>query len=112
MLYKTSAKERKRRALRWNGRRFKAMEFVYSFLTEHPCVDCGESRLETLDFDHVRGKKIINISHLLRRGAPIPALEEEIAKCEVRCANCHRVRTAKQLNWFRVIWAQKKGPSK
>ena len=30
------------------------------------------------------------------------SLKQEIAKCEVVCANCHRRRTAKQFGWYRL----------
>ena len=56
------------------------------------CVDCGTTELVVLDFDHVRGEKTSRISRM--RGASIPRLLAEIAKCEVRCANCHRRVTA------------------
>ena len=43
-----------------------------------------------MDFDHVRGVKLANISQMLRR--PRAELDAEIAKCELVCATCHRLR--------------------
>lgn len=56
------------------------------------CADCGyDSHPAALDFDHVRGEKLFSVS----RGAGYPweTVLEEIAKCEVVCSNCHRIRT-------------------
>ncbi len=69
------------------------------YLSEHPCVDCGESDIVVLEFDHVIGEKKWNVSVLVHSPSPWATVEHEIAKCEVRCANCHRRRTAKQFNW-------------
>ena len=107
-LYRNSPKERQKRALRIKKRIWQARDFVYSLLAKLFCVDCGESRLETLDFDHVRGKKTASISHMMKRGSSLSKIEKEIAKCEVRCANCHRVKTAKELGWSRSGWLQSK----
>ena len=63
-------------------------EYVRDYLLSHPCVDCGESRLTVLDFDHQRDKKI-HIGVIVSNGGSMKTLKEEIAKCEVRCANCH-----------------------
>ncbi len=71
------------------------------YLTEHPCVDCGESDLAVLDFDHVKGKKEFSIAQAQRLGVSAARLAREIAKCEVRCANCHRRKTAAERGWFR-----------
>ena len=46
-----------------------------------------------MDFDHLRDKKF-NISNSM--GMPEAALLAEIAKCEVVCSNCHRIRTEKR----------------
>ena len=72
-----------------------------AYLREHPCVDCGEGDPLVLDFDHVRGEKSYDISVMLTRGCSWRRIEMEIAKCEVRCANCHRRRTAVQFGWWR-----------
>lgn len=58
-----------------------------------PCADCGiKYPSYVMDFDHVRGDKIHKVSHLVLHGTR-ESVEEEIKKCEVVCANCHRVRT-------------------
>lgn len=69
------------------------------YLESHPCVDCGESDPVVLEFDHVRGRKRAEISALVSSSKSLSSLraqlDAEIAKCEVRCANCHRRKTAK-----------------
>lgn len=80
-------------------RRLKA--FVRKYLEAHPCVDCGESDPDVLDFDHVRGK-LAEVSLLVGAGRPWAAISSEIAKCEVRCANCHRRRTVRQIGGYRT----------
>jgi hypothetical protein len=66
---------------------------VHAHLAAHPCVDCGESDVVVLEFDHVRGVKSAHVSDVVRRGWSLDRLRDEIAKCEVRCANCHRRAT-------------------
>lgn len=68
---------------------------LLEFLEQHPCVDCGECDAAVLDFDHLRDKRN-NVTTMLWSGLRWSAIEDEIAKCEVRCANCHRRRTARQ----------------
>lgn len=78
---------------------------VLSYLLEHACVDCGESDPVVLDFDHVRGSKLANVSFLVFRLRAWKVIREEIAKCDVVCANCHRRRTARRANSFRLRMA-------
>ena len=70
-------------------------EYVWNYLSTHPCVDCGESDPVVLEFDHVRGEKRASLSRLIRNGHSIEVIEKEISKCEVVCANCHKKRTYK-----------------
>jgi hypothetical protein len=59
-----------------------------------PCADCGGSYPHyVMDFDHVRGQKICEISNIANRRLSLRKLQDEIAKCDLVCANCHRVRT-------------------
>lgn len=76
----------------------KLRKIVRDHLSKNPCVDCGESDIIVLEFDHVRGTKLHNISNMVQQGHGLNALLEEMAKCEVRCANCHRRQTYKRRN--------------
>jgi hypothetical protein len=65
-------------------------------------VDCGEADLRVLDFDHDDpADKRWNIARLLTLTHPWPKILAEIGKCSVRCANCHRRRTADAFAWWR-----------
>ena len=70
-------------------------DFINAFKLKQGCADCGyKEHVEALDFDHRPGvKKVGNIA-TLKLQAGWAALLEEIDKCDVVCANCHRVRTA------------------
>lgn len=67
------------------------------------CVDCGEKDPFVLDFDHVRGVKIAGISKMLQTGTSVQAVLDEVKKCDIRCANCHRRKTARERGW--VGWS-------
>src|SRR5438034_8725314 len=71
--------------------RMRAIEY----LKAHPCVDCAETDIVVLQFDHLRDKKT-DVTVLITSGATWAAIEREIAKCEIRCANCHRLETARR----------------
>ena len=60
------------------------------------CVDCGVRNHKILDFDHLHDKKY-NISRMIHDGFSWAAIKKEISKCEVVCANCHRIRTHDRL---------------
>jgi hypothetical protein len=70
-----------------------AREYVLDYFSSHPCVDCGERDPSVLEFDHVRGNKRMEVSRLIRNGHSLSVIQEEVSKCVVRCANCHRRKT-------------------
>ncbi|MGH2472088.1 MAG: hypothetical protein ACRDG6_06765 [Candidatus Limnocylindria bacterium] len=77
---------------------------IDSYLEEHPCVDCGESNLIVLDFDHLRDKTD-DVADMVALGRPWSEIESEIAKCQVRCANCHARRTARRIGAYMLALA-------
>jgi hypothetical protein len=96
---------------RRNSARYRVenLERVVDFLRAHPCVDCGISDLVVLDFDHSDpSTKRMPVSMMLEdfSWAEIP---KEIAKCDVRCANDHRRRTALQHGWRKVALSMLSG---
>jgi hypothetical protein len=60
-----------------------------------PCADCAKTfPFYVMDFDHKNpDEKSANVSSLVSRGASLARIQEEIDKCVVVCANCHRIRT-------------------
>lgn len=82
--------------------RLEILKYIRQYLLRNPCVDCGESDITVLEFDH-KGEvpKFKAVSSLARSRYPLAKIKEEINKCEVRCANCHRRKTAKEFRWFK-----------
>lgn len=67
---------------------------------DKPCTDCGRHYpYYVMDFDHLQNKKF-NISRMYSYG--IEKIKIEIAKCELVCANCHRIRTWRRATKSRV----------
>jgi hypothetical protein len=81
-------------------RREAARQYVWDYLSTHPCVDCGESDPKVLEFDHVRGEKTQAVSVLANGNYSLDRVIEEIKRCDVRCANCHRRKTYDDQGWF------------
>jgi hypothetical protein len=78
-----------RKAIKHKERR---LQYVLDHLSTCFCVDCGENDSIVLEFDHVKGVKEFNILKAARSGMGLTRLKQEMAKCEIRCANCHRRR--------------------
>ena len=75
-------------------RRAAARKYVQDIKRNQPCFDCKQKYPHfVLDFDHVRGAKHQSVSTLVHCGAAIKRIANEIAKCDLVCSNCHRVRT-------------------
>ncbi|HEX6364872.1 MAG TPA: hypothetical protein VF000_01890 [Agromyces sp.] len=78
------------------------LERIGDYLLEHPCVDCGEADIRVLDFDHRDGEdKTGEVMKLAKAAYSWRRVSAEIAKCDVRCRNCHAKVTYERLG---VTW--------
>lgn len=99
--YQNDPAERQRKSLNKSKMIDRVRNNLWQYLLEHPCVDCSNSDPRVLEFDH-RDEllKKHNISEMF--GWSWVAIQKEIDKCDVRCANCHRIRTQEQFGTWRV----------
>lgn len=66
--------------------------FIRGWLTISACTDCGLDDLVVLEFDHLRDKRG-EPTIMARNECSLQRLRDEVAKCQIRCGNCHRHRT-------------------
>lgn len=75
-------------------RRTERREALNQRFKQGPCMDCGGTfPPEAMDFDHTSDDKIDGVSEMIKQGRPLAVIEAEIEKCDLVCANCHRIRT-------------------
>jgi hypothetical protein len=78
--------------------------YLIQYFERNRCVDCGEEDPVVLEFDHLRDKSFAIGPNLARRSWQ--SILDEMEKCEVVCANCHRRRTARRRGTFRAVLTQ------
>lgn len=77
-------------------RRTELRKMIGKIKEQSGCVDCKNMfPYFVLDFDHVNGQKIDSISRMIKVYS-INDILNEIQKCDIVCANCHRIRTQKR----------------
>lgn len=97
-----------KRQSHWN-RNLDIKRFIYEYRKQTPCVDCGlVGNPMLVEFDHIKGDKKFNLAHaFMKKGMTIDIVKQEIAKCEIRCNNCHRIKTHRESNsWIHQMWEQ------
>jgi hypothetical protein len=67
-----------------------------TYLKSHPCIDCGAADPRVLHVEEKQGEAGFSLKARLLEGATWTALLPDIERCDVRCANCRRIRTAQQ----------------
>jgi hypothetical protein len=78
-----------RRAEKQRRRVAEIQAYLNTYKVERGCVDCGyNANPLALQFDHVRGK-----NRDVSRCRTLTTAKAEIELCEVRCANCHHIKT-------------------
>lgn len=89
-----------------------ALEAVGAYLLANPCVDCREADVRVLDFDHRVGvDKHAEVMRLAQNGYSVKRVMGEIAKCDVRCRNCHAKVTYERMgeNWRTALMRRAEG---
>ena len=78
--------------------RVKIRSKLFEFISTKSCIDCGEKDPVVLEFDHRESEtKFKIVAKMLSGHYSWKSVTREIDKCDVRCANCHRRKTYKQL---------------
>lgn len=90
----------KRQKTQGFNRNLEARKFVFEYLKKNPCVDCGETNVLALEFDHVHSKKF-DIGTALNSNTVLDLIKKEMSKCVVRCSSCHRIKTHLEINSWR-----------
>jgi hypothetical protein len=80
----SNAKHRKNKRVEWQ-------EFKATFA----CTVCGFSHPAALDFHHIDRTNYKSVNKLAQQGLYKQA-KEEIKKCIVLCANCHRIHHSEE----------------
>jgi hypothetical protein len=71
---------------------------INDYKAKTPCADCNKTYHPiVMDFDHCRGEKKLGEVGDMSGKASSARILTEMKKCELVCANCHRVRTFKRL---------------
>ena len=74
--------------------RLKRREYIFEYKKQHSCVYCGESNPLMLDLDHIdRTTKMGLPANMITSGHKWADVLKEVDKCQVVCANCHRVKS-------------------
>lgn len=100
--YHKNKKEYTKRA-RVNSKKYRIenRKKMIEYLTDKQCVDCKENDIRVLDFDHINpSKKYKSVSKMMGDYSWNKILDE-IDKCVIRCANCHRKVTSAQFFYYK-----------
>ncbi len=93
---------KQRKMAKQDIRKQEGRQYVWDYLNTQCCELCGENDTIVLEFDHIdRDSKLGNVCEMYRYS--IKKIIEEIQKCRVLCANCHRRHTAAQMGWYKGL---------
>lgn len=89
---------RKEKIIKFNTIKRQLLAKQIDELKQNPCFDCNETFSPfCMDFDHIKGKKILAISKMIHENYSYKNILKEIKKCQLVCVLCHKIRTYKRL---------------
>lgn len=94
-------------ALLRRNRAYKIKRDYINRIKDRPCADCKiKYPAYVMDFDHRDFKtKIKDVATMTARNWSLEKIIKEIEKCDIICANCHRIRTYKHAEVAKVVTA-------
>lgn len=73
------------------ARKIAIRDWLREYKSSLKCIMCQENHPACLEFHHRnRLEKVDNVASASNKGWSISRIKEEISKCDVLCANCHR----------------------
>lgn len=103
--YKESPERRRTIVARNQKLKHRNQNAVYEWLQGKACLDCNNPNLMVLTFDHREDKKY-TVSDMVQHGYSLDTIFNEIAKCDIRCFNCHMIKDSQRnggLRWRGTI---------
>lgn len=96
-------KQRKERNAHKKDKIARGRHFLFEILKSASCMDCGYSNWIALEFDHRDPEqKHDAVTRMVNDGTTLERIKQEVAKCDIVCANCHAIRTANSSGSWRV----------
>tara|TARA_Y100000310_G_C20070223_1_gene529022 strand:- start:34 stop:513 length:480 start_codon:yes stop_codon:yes gene_type:complete len=78
-----------------------AQKTIFEIKMSNPCITCGERDPRVLDFDHIQpSEKLHSVANMVKGGYSLDRILDEIEKCQILCANCHRRKTAEYFKYY------------
>lgn len=100
--YKHGSKYRQNAVARNRRLKVKLRAQMLAYLSDKACAHCGNADIRVLDFDHIDPKtKSFSIARAIGDITRWDKILEEIKKCQILCANCHKIKTAQEQGWYR-----------
>ena len=82
----------------------KLRQQMLEYLSDKYCLRCEISDPRVLEFDHINPKtKSYSIAHGIASTLSWKNIMTEIDKCQILCANCHKIKTAQEQGWYKNI---------
>jgi hypothetical protein len=100
--HKYGSNYRKRAIERTRDVRNELRQRMLEYLHDKACAICGVNDVRVLEFDHIDPtKKSFGIAKALTYTFSWERILNEVSKCQILCANCHKIKTASESNWYK-----------
>ena len=101
--HKYGSKYRERAVERNKKLKTRLKLLLIEYLSDKSCIMCGNSDPRVLEFDHLDPNvKSFEIARAIHNTISWDKILVEIEKCQILCANCHKIRTSEQQRWFKA----------